>query len=131
MSQEQFFIQVASQYDHFKSVEWFVIRDYETAEELDDIDYKSQEDAEKAVFNLVRKSNRRQLPHMPSMSRNLREFHDFAVDHLASFNAIPCEFAYMPNENDEDLDHEVVWNAAQCWEMAINLGIIPVSGLEK
>lgn len=46
--------------------------------------------------------------------RDEKDFIEFCKDHLAEFNAIPCEF----ETRDGD-----VWDMDKCWNVALNNGL--------
>lgn len=45
---------------------------------------------------------------------HLDDFRDFAIDHIKEFDAAPCEF---------EASDGTVYNAAECWEATVSLGL--------
>jgi len=46
--------------------------------------------------------------------QHLADFKAFALDHIEELDAAPCEF---------EASDETVYNAAECWEATVSLGL--------
>lgn len=49
------------------------------------------------------------------MDKDLQDFKEYAIDHLKHFEGIPMEF---------ESDTGKIYDAVECWNMALRLGIV-------